>query len=105
MSQPVARVDENQTGESQFYELCLFTTGASIHSVRAITNIKRICETYLPGQYSLEIIDVYQQKSLAESAQLIALPLLIKKAPWPERRFIGDLSDTDKVVKGLGIPG
>ncbi|GAB3691734.1 circadian clock KaiB family protein [Spirosoma flavus] len=102
MSEP-ADADFNLTDESQQYVLRLFITGASVRSVRAVSNIKDICETHLPGRYSLEIIDVYQQKELAKTAQLIALPLLIKQAPWPERRLIGDLSETEKVLKGLGI--
>ena len=57
------------------------------------------------GRYSLEIIDVHQQKQIAASAQLIALPLLVKEAPGPERRFIGDLSDTNKLLIGLGLIG
>lgn len=85
------------------YVLRLFITGATPNSIRAITNIKELCEAYLKGRYSLEIIDVYQQTEIAEKEQLIALPLLIKKQPLPERRMIGDLSDTDKVLKGLGL--
>src|SRR5690349_19454397 len=60
------------------YVLRLFVTGASSNSLRAISNLKQICETYIKGKYSLEIIDVYQQRSIAETEQLIALPLLIK---------------------------
>lgn len=85
------------------FVLRLFITGATPNSIRALTNIKEICEQHLKGRYSLEIIDVYQQKRAAEEEQLIALPLLIKKRPLPEKRLIGDLSDTDKVLKGLGI--
>ncbi|GAB4035392.1 circadian clock KaiB family protein [Spirosoma gilvum] len=103
MSEPSEAADLELEDRNDMYQLRLFVAGASSHSVRAIANIKRICDTHLIGRYSLEIIDVYQQKQLAESVQLIALPLLIKQAPWPERRFIGDLSDTAKVIKGLGI--
>lgn len=103
MSEPSLREDVDPDGEGQHYVLHLFVTGASLNSTRAITNIKHICEQYLPGHYSLEIIDVYQQKTLAEQEQLIALPLLIKRFPLPERRLIGDLSDTGKVLNGLGI--
>ena len=71
--------------------------------MRAVTNVKEICEEHLHGKYSLEIVDVYQQAEIAEKEQLIALPLLIKKCPLPERRMIGDLSDTGKVLKGLGL--
>ena len=85
------------------YELRLFITGASINSRRAVVNVKEICETYLKDRYSLEIIDVYQEKTIAEKEQIIALPLLIKTAPLPARRLIGDMSDTKKVLKGLGI--
>lgn len=85
------------------YIFRLFITGATPNSIRAVSNIKQICEQYLKGNYSLEIIDVYQQAEIAEQEQLVALPLLIKKAPLPQRRLIGDLSDSDKVLKSLGI--
>ena len=83
--------------------LRLFVTGASPNSTRAIANLTEICETYLKDNYELEIIDVYQQPTIAESEQIIALPLLIKRSPSPERRLIGDMSDTEKVLRGLGI--
>lgn len=105
MDEPSENTDFDLDGLDHTYQLRLFVAGASSHSLRAIANIKHICETHLTGRYSLEIIDVYQQKQLAESVQLIALPLLIKYAPLPERRLIGDLSETNKVLKGLGIIG
>ena len=85
------------------YVLRLYITGASPNSARAVTNLKRICDTHLKDNYSLEIIDVYQQNSIAQAEQIIALPLLIRKNPLPERRLIGDMSDTQKVLRGLGI--
>ena len=85
------------------YDLRLFITGATPNSVRAVNNIKTICEEHLKGRYVLEIIDVYQQEIVAEQEQLVALPLLVKKFPLPERRMIGDLSNTEKVLKGLGV--
>jgi circadian clock protein KaiB len=85
------------------YRLTLFVAGASTNSVRAIANLKHICDTYLANQYALEIIDVHQQKELAQQEQIIALPLLVKRWPLPERRLIGDMSDTQKVRNGLGI--
>ena len=85
------------------YILRLFISGATPNSLRSLTNIKEICEIYLKGRYSLEIIDVYQQVEVAEKEQLLALPLLIRKNPLPERRLIGDMSDLEKVLKGLEI--
>ena len=80
-----------------------FVTGASPNSVRAIVNLKRICETHLPGKYDLEIIDVHQQPLIAQEQQLIALPTLLKMYPLPFMRLIGDMSDDKKVLKGLGF--
>lgn len=85
------------------FTLRLFITGATPNSIRAVSNIKQICEDHLKGRYALEIIDVYQQAEMAEKEQLVALPLLVKMLPLPERRIIGDLSDTKKVLKGLGL--
>jgi len=97
--------NEKETSKkiSKEYVLRLFITGATPNSVKAVINAKQICEDHLSGNYLLEIVDVYQQADIAEQEQLIALPMLIKKSPLPERRMIGDLSDTQKVLKGLGI--
>ncbi|MEZ0539995.1 circadian clock KaiB family protein [Fibrella arboris] len=95
--------DERQAAERVHYQLRLFVAGASINSIRAINNLKLICDTHLSNQYALEIIDVHQQKELAEQQQIIALPLLIKRWPSPERRLVGDMSDTEKVLRGLGL--
>ncbi len=102
--------EQNQAAEfaddltnADSYVLRLFVTGATPNSSRAISNLKDICETYLKGNYELEIIDVYQQPLMAASEQIIALPLLIKKSPYPERKLIGDMSDTQKVLRGLSL--
>jgi circadian clock protein KaiB len=85
------------------FVLTLFVSGASPNSVRAINNLQKILETHINGNYQLRVIDVHQEKGLAEKEQIIALPLLSKKSPHPERRLIGDMSDTKKVLNGLGI--
>lgn len=90
------RIDEK-------YYLVLYITGASPNSVRAVNNIKVICEEFLKGNYSLEIIDVHQTPEVAQNEQIIALPTLIKKGPGPRRRLVGDLSDKARVLRGLGI--
>ncbi|WP_276482662.1 circadian clock KaiB family protein [Paraflavitalea pollutisoli] len=81
----------------------LYVTGNTPNSIRAINNIQEICETYITGQYKLDVVDVYQQPALAQQEQLIALPLLVKKLPLPERKLIGDLSDKEKVLKILNL--
>jgi circadian clock protein KaiB len=89
--------------KSNRYVLRLYVAGQTPKSVRAITNIKKICEENLKGQYELEVIDLYQQPQLAVGEQIIALPTLIKKLPPPLRRVIGDMSDTERVLVGLDL--
>jgi circadian clock protein KaiB len=85
------------------YLLRLYVTGTSPQSVRAITNIKEICEEFLKGRYDLEVIDLYVHPGLAKGEQIIAAPTLIRKLPLPLRRIIGDLSATDRVLVGLDL--
>ncbi|HEY3404390.1 MAG TPA: circadian clock KaiB family protein [Ohtaekwangia sp.] len=86
------------------YILKLFVSGSSPNSIRAISNLQKILMKHLDGRYSLHVIDLHQEeKSIAGIEQIIAVPMLIKKFPLPERRLIGDMSDTQKVLDGLGI--
>jgi circadian clock protein KaiB len=85
------------------YVLRLYVTGMTPRSTRAVENIRRICEEHLQGRYDLEVIDVYQQPTLAKGEQIIAAPTLIKKLPLPLRRVIGDMSNTERVLLGLDL--
>lgn len=85
------------------YILGLYITGSTVRSVLALTNLKRICDEYLEGQYELEVIDLYQHPGVAKDEQIIAAPTLIKKYPLPFRRIIGDMSDKKRVLLGLDL--
>jgi circadian clock protein KaiB len=85
------------------YVLRLYVTGTTGRSVRAIQNIKRVCEEHLAGRYDLEVVDLYKNLPLARMDDVIAAPTLIKRAPLPLRRLIGDMSDEARVLAGLDI--
>lgn len=87
----------------QCYVLRLYVTGMTPRSMQAITSLKSVCEQYLEGRYDLEVIDIYQHPHLAKNEQIIAVPTLVKKLPAPLRRFIGNLSDEDRVLLGLDL--
>ena len=89
-----------ETG-SQAYVFRLFVSGQTGKSTRAINNIKSICEAYFPGQYQLEVVDVYQQPQLAKGEQIVALPTLLKKAPGKLKRILGDLGDSAEFMTKL----
>ncbi len=85
------------------YVLRLYVTGATPRSMQAIQNIKRICEEHLQGRYLLEVVDIFQRPVLAKDEQIIAAPTLIKALPLPLRRFIGNMSDTERILLGLDV--
>jgi circadian clock protein KaiB len=86
-----------------FYQLRLVVAGSNARSRRAIENLRRVCDDYMKGQVDLEIIDIYQQPELAQAYQIVALPTLVKLLPLPVRRIIGDLSQQDRVIRGLEL--
>lgn len=85
------------------YVLRLYITGTTPRSTRALVNIRKLCEEHLQGRYDLEVVDIFQNPTLAEGEQIIAAPTLIKKLPLPLRRFIGDLSQTERILIGLDL--
>ena len=85
------------------YVLRLYITGFSPRSARAISNIRKICEDHLAGRYDLEIVEISQQAAQAQIEQIIAAPTLIKKWPLPARRFVGDLSQSERILLGLDL--
>lgn len=95
------RDEERQVEE--FYVLRLFVSGTSPNSVKAISNLRVICEAYLKDCYEMEIIDIHQQPQLVRNEDVTAVPMLIKTSPLPKRRLIGDMSEKEKVLKGLGL--
>ena len=85
------------------YKLRLFITGATARSIRAIENMRKICEESLEGRYDLEVVDVYQNPEMTRDLQIIATPTLVKILPEPLRRIIGDLSNKERVLAGLNL--
>ena len=85
------------------YVLKLYVTGATPRSLRAIANVKAICEQYLRDRYDLEVVDIYRRPARLRRDQIVAVPALIKKLPVPLRLLVGDLSRTEQVLQGLGL--
>jgi circadian clock protein KaiB len=92
-----------KASQNKKYVLRLYIAGVTPKSNRAIMNVKKICEENLRGRYELEIIDIYQQPVLSKGEQIIAAPTLLKKLPLPLRRFIGDMSNIEKILVGLDL--
>jgi circadian clock protein KaiB len=85
------------------YVLKLYITGMTPRSQEALRNINKVFKENVDGNYELEVIDIYQQPTLAKGDQIIAVPTLVKKLPLPVRRLIGDLSQKDRIILGLDL--
>lgn len=85
------------------YLLKLYITGHTARSRQAISTLRQICETVLANQYELIIIDVLERPQQAEEDKILATPTLIKEAPAPSRRVIGDLSDEKRLLLALDL--
>lgn len=85
------------------YRLRLYVASFTPRSLAAIRSVRALCETHLHGRYDLEVIDVYEQPTLAKNAQIVAVPTLIKQLPLPFRRLIGNLADQQRVLVGLNL--
>jgi circadian clock protein KaiB len=85
------------------YDLRLYVAGQTPRSLQALSNLKRICEDHLAGQYRIEIIDLLKKPQLASGDQILAIPTLVRAIPKPMRKIIGDLSNTERVLVGLDV--
>jgi len=85
------------------YRLRLFVAGNTPRSVRAIRNIRAICDDNLRGLYDLEVVDIYQCPEQMQAEQIVVIPTLLKAQPLPVRRLVGDLSDHARVLLALDL--
>jgi circadian clock protein KaiB len=84
--------------------LRLYVTDATPKSARAVVNARRLLEEHLHDRYSLEIVNIAEHVAQATADQIVCVPTLLRLAPLPARRIIGDMSDAQRVLKGLDVP-
>lgn len=85
------------------WELRLYVAGLTGNSIRALNNLKKICEENLKGEYEIEVIDLLEKPELAAGDQITAIPTLVRKLPEPIVKIIGNLSEQEKVLVGLDL--
>ncbi|MGD0808425.1 MAG: circadian clock KaiB family protein [Acidimicrobiales bacterium] len=85
------------------WELRLYVTGRSPKCLRAVDNLRSVCEEYLAGQYNIEVVDLLENPRLAAEDQILAVPTLVRRLPAPIRKIVGDLSDVDRLLVGLQL--
>ncbi|MHB8057982.1 MAG: circadian clock KaiB family protein [Desulfuromonadaceae bacterium] len=83
--------------------LRLYVAGQTPNCIAAFANVKKICDEHFAGEYKIEVIDLLVNPELAEADQIFALPTLVRKLPKPVKKILGTLSNTERVLAGLGI--
>ena len=104
-SQLAGDADDNAQGsqEAKTWRFCLYVAGMTPTDRLAIRNIKAILNTHLEHQHELEIVDITEDRERAIQDKIIAVPAVVRTAPLPERRVVGDMSVTSWVIDGLEL--
>ncbi|MFE6892640.1 circadian clock KaiB family protein [Streptomyces sp. NPDC057694] len=92
------------TRDAGTYVFTLYVAGATERSDAARSNLRRLCASRLVDGYEVTVIDVVDRPELAEEHRILATPTVIRIAPLPQRRVIGDLSDERRAALALGLP-
>jgi circadian clock protein KaiB len=104
--QELAQQKTPKRGEAHVWQLRLYVAGQTPRSLTAFSNLKKICEEHLSGQYNIEVVDLVKHPQLAAGDQIVAIPTLVRKLPQPLRKIVGDLRDTERALVGLQLrPG
>jgi circadian clock protein KaiB len=89
--------------DADTWNLRLYMAGQTARSIAAIANLKKVCDEYLAGRYSVEVVDLMEQPQLAAGDQIVAIPTLVRKLPEPIRKIVGDLSNIERTLVGLDL--
>jgi circadian clock protein KaiB len=97
------RRDHARLGAAEQYLLTLFVSGAAGPSAQAIDHVREICDTWLPGRYSLKVMDLHQDPALGAKHRVLATPTVVKDYPLPSRMVVGNMSDHLRILSELEI--
>ena len=92
-----------QQGRAVLWDLRLYVSNHTPRSMAAFSNLKRMCDEHLAGNYRIEVIDLLEQPQLARENEIVAIPTVVRRSPLPSRRVIGDLSNAEKTLRGLQL--
>ncbi len=80
----------------------LYVAGQSVHSTRALENLRALCREYAPDAHRIEVVDVLREPLRALKEGVIVTPTLVRLEPAPVLRIFGNLGDRPTVVATLG---
>jgi circadian clock protein KaiB len=87
----------------EIFTFRLYVTGDEQNSREARFNLEELCENHLSGQYEIEIVDLFLEPERALADGIFMTPTLISLVPYPGRRIVGTLSNTEPILQILGL--
>jgi circadian clock protein KaiB len=88
---------------SATHQFRLYIAGESVNSKLALSNLKVFCEAYYKDDYHIEQIDVLLSPDIAWAQGVTATPMLLRLVPTSNLKIMGNLSDTEQLINGLGV--
>lgn len=79
-------------------QLRLYVAGNAPNSLRAMSNLRALCEEHFAGAYTLELVDMLDFPLRALEDGVLVTPTLLKLVPGPVRRVVGDLGDSKQLL-------
>jgi circadian clock protein KaiB len=85
------------------FKFRLYVAGSAQNSVQARANLDALCEAHLQGRFDIEVVDVLLKSKRALADGILMTPTLVKLAPAPVRTIVGTLSETEPLLRALGL--
>ena len=83
--------------------LRLYVAGDAPNSAAALLNLRAVLAELPAGAAKVEVIDVLKDPARGQKDGVLVTPTLVKGAPRPERRIVGDLRDRSLLARVLGL--
>jgi len=99
----MAKTRRSKHHKKPLWDLCLYVANRTPRSLLAIENLNEFCKKYLAGRYRIKIVNILARPQIARTDNIVAVPTLVRKKPGPERRLIGVLSESARMISGLQI--
>jgi circadian clock protein KaiB len=81
--------------------LKLYVSGRGHLSQKAKANLERICQQHITHEYRIVVIDLQENPALAREHAIVAVPMVVREAPVPIRKVVGDLSNVPRALFAL----
>ncbi|HEV3052579.1 MAG TPA: circadian clock KaiB family protein, partial [Longimicrobium sp.] len=83
--------------------LVLYVAGDTPRSRSARATLAWLAAGGVEERVEVAVVDVAEQPERAETDRVLLTPTLLRLAPGPARRVVGDLGDRARVAEALGL--